>query len=57
MGEENGSSRPSPRERYEEFARENEAWDRKVNEALDDLDELIEDGQSSKAAEPTPAKR
>jgi hypothetical protein len=55
MGEENGSPRPSPRERYEEFARENEAWDRKVGEALDDLDEFIED-DSGETAEPTPAE-
>jgi hypothetical protein len=34
------SSEKSPREKYEEFARENERWHRRVEEAIDELDEL-----------------
>jgi hypothetical protein len=52
MGDNGKSPGPSPRERYEDFARENEEWDRKVKEALDDLDELIEEKQPEDEAAP-----
>jgi hypothetical protein len=57
LDDEDSGPRPSPRERYDEFARDNENWDRKVNEALEDLDELIEDDPPREAAEPATPQR
>lgn len=51
----NGSNpRPSPDERYREFAEENERWNRRIEEALTELDESVPEPPPSKT-EPTPA--
>jgi hypothetical protein len=37
---ENPGNAPSPEERHQEFERQNGEWNRKVEEALSELDEL-----------------
>jgi hypothetical protein len=34
----NGRSKPSPDERYREFAKENDAWDRKVKHSIEKIE-------------------
>jgi hypothetical protein len=49
-------SQPSPRERYEEFAQDNERWNHKVDEALQEWDAVIE-GDDNDAPSREPAGR
>lgn len=49
------SASPSPDERYEEFAKENERWNEKIDRALDELDKLAPDPSAPSTSEPTPA--
>ena len=44
-----------PDERYEEFARENADWDRKVEETLTEIDEPAPQAPAPAKSEPTPA--
>ena len=46
-----GDDAPSPEERHEEFARQNGDWNRKVEEALTELDELAEPDEEAAASE------
>lgn len=52
----NSAPSPSPDERYEEFAKENQRWNEKIEEALDEMDKLIpEPATPAKTGEQTPA--
>jgi hypothetical protein len=42
---------PSPEERHEEFVRENGDWNRRVEEALSELDELASEPERASAAD------
>ena len=48
-----GDDAPAPEERHEEFARQNGDWNRKVEEALTELDELAEPKPEDDAAKAT----
>ncbi len=47
---------PSPDERHREFSEENGRWNREMEDALSELDELAKESESgSSKNEPTPA--